>query len=278
VIGTTAYLAPEQLTGGPIGSATDVYALGLVLSECLTGGAAFTGTPAEIAAQRLRQPPPMPAGVGPVLGPLLAAMLGTDPASRPSAQEVAARLATSSAADTPTQVLPVGGAPLPAVSAAGRRGTNRRRRTAVALATGAAALVLLVTVGLLTLPGGHDRHLAGTPRLPPTTSSAPTSSTVPTTVPPTTAAPPSFAQVVGQMTRTIIADESAGTIKAGPANDLLDHLRTLGEHDAAGGADLAHQVSDFATMIAEHEQNGDISPSAAPALNAEVAQLRTVCC
>ena len=50
IIGTAAYLAPEQVRGERIGPPADVYALGLVLLECLTGRRAFPGTFNEAAA------------------------------------------------------------------------------------------------------------------------------------------------------------------------------------------------------------------------------------
>ena len=63
-LGTPAYLAPEQLLGNEIGPETDVYALGLVLIECLSGRPAFDGTEAEVLAARLHRDPMVPAGVG----------------------------------------------------------------------------------------------------------------------------------------------------------------------------------------------------------------------
>jgi tetratricopeptide (TPR) repeat protein/tRNA A-37 threonylcarbamoyl transferase component Bud32/TolB-like protein len=61
VVGTPAYLAPEQVEGKEITSAVDVYALGVVLYEMATGVVPFTGeTAISVAIRRLREPPPSP--------------------------------------------------------------------------------------------------------------------------------------------------------------------------------------------------------------------------
>jgi eukaryotic-like serine/threonine-protein kinase len=69
-IGTPAYMAPEQLTGGPLSPATDIYALGVVLYEALTGTVPFTGeTAMEAAMKRLHQAPPVPSALAKNLDP-----------------------------------------------------------------------------------------------------------------------------------------------------------------------------------------------------------------
>ncbi|HEX3126746.1 MAG TPA: tetratricopeptide repeat protein, partial [Thermoanaerobaculia bacterium] len=61
VVGTPAYLAPEQVEGKEITSAVDVYALGVVLYEMVTGVVPFTGeTAIAVAIKRLREAPPSP--------------------------------------------------------------------------------------------------------------------------------------------------------------------------------------------------------------------------
>jgi len=92
ILGTVAYLSPEQVNGGDISPAADVYALGLVLLECITGRRPFPGTPAESAAIRTMQPPLVPAEIDPEYETLLASMTRIDPVSRISAADVEATL------------------------------------------------------------------------------------------------------------------------------------------------------------------------------------------
>jgi eukaryotic-like serine/threonine-protein kinase len=90
--GTAAYLSPEQAKAEAVGPATDVYSLGLVLLECLTGKPPFPGTPLESAVSRLFRDPAVPEDLDPEWKWLLSAMTAADPDSRPSIREVAMAL------------------------------------------------------------------------------------------------------------------------------------------------------------------------------------------
>jgi serine/threonine protein kinase len=89
LIGTAAYLSPEQVQGAEPAPASDVYALGLVLVEALTGQRAYpqTGTH-EAALARLTRDPEIPGAYGYAWRSLLTAMTARDPAERPSAIDV----------------------------------------------------------------------------------------------------------------------------------------------------------------------------------------------
>jgi serine/threonine protein kinase len=86
-IGTAAYLSPEQVEGRPLGPETDVYSLGLVLLEALTGRIAFPGTVVESAFARLDRDPAIPTDVPADLAAILARMTARRPADRPTAAE-----------------------------------------------------------------------------------------------------------------------------------------------------------------------------------------------
>jgi serine/threonine-protein kinase len=95
LVGTPAYLAPERAAGQPATPASDLYSLGIVAFECLTGTLPFHGTPLEIAsASRLQPLPPLPPAVPAAVAALVIDLTAKNPADRPgSAAEAAARAA-----------------------------------------------------------------------------------------------------------------------------------------------------------------------------------------
>ncbi|WP_255771735.1 serine/threonine-protein kinase [Pseudarthrobacter sulfonivorans] len=87
--GTVHYMSPEQASGGSAQPCWDVYALGLVLLELLTGTRAYTGTAVESLVARTLRSPLVPAALGPGWVALLRAVTAMDSAARPSAAEAA---------------------------------------------------------------------------------------------------------------------------------------------------------------------------------------------
>jgi serine/threonine protein kinase len=90
--GTAAYLSPEQASGEPVGSASDVYALGLVLLQCFTRTVEFPGRLVESAIARLSRDPVIPAWLPEHWSELLASMTARDPAERPIKGELVGAL------------------------------------------------------------------------------------------------------------------------------------------------------------------------------------------
>ena len=115
-LGTASYLAPEQARGSAVDPPADIYSLGLVLLEALTGQRMFDGPPLEAAMARLSQRPQVPAGLPEPWPGLLYAMTEFDPAARPTATAVVARPAQRRLARAPAR----------AAGSSGGRGLGRR--------------------------------------------------------------------------------------------------------------------------------------------------------
>lgn len=195
VIGTAAYLAPEQVRGAEPAPAADIYALGLVLLEALSGRRAFpAGSAVEVALARLTAAPDIPADISPEWRSLIERMTDTEPSRRPSALEVAVAVGAlgaggASPPDMPTAVLPpVEEATAPTLVAATAGApdvTGRRRRPVVwgaagavlagALALGAWTAMTTATANPtpgVTTPAANDPSVTPTPTQPPGTGTA----------------------------------------------------------------------------------------------------------
>jgi eukaryotic-like serine/threonine-protein kinase len=226
IIGSAQYLAPERAQGGQAGKPADVYALGCVLYQLVTGRPPFTGEhPTAILYQHVDADPAPPSLERPELAgafeQVLLQMLAKDPDDRPTAAEIEAGALSASTPVAPTAPIPV---PLPGPVSGSVPGTvplaepvvtrpvptqaQRDRRMALIaglialLATAGAALaVLLLNNNPANKPpttdvGPQPAATSSTPTSQPTTPSsttAPTQSTSsqPTQSPPSPSASPS---------------------------------------------------------------------------------------
>jgi tRNA A-37 threonylcarbamoyl transferase component Bud32 len=196
ILGTAAYLSPEQVQGRGVGPESDVYALGLVLIESLTGTRAYAGGLVESAVARLNRPPALPPAASPALATLLARMTALDPASRPPAAEVAVTLTSLRGGMTVSEIPVTAPLARPLLAAEAitaelahlpTRGTRRRARLRTVPAVAVAAAVTVLVSGVALLPqwqaGQADAIAAppasAAPRIPTATrSSAPAASSV----------------------------------------------------------------------------------------------------
>lgn len=215
-VGTIAYMCPEQIEGLPLDGRADVYALGCVLHECLTGVTPFAAdTVVGVMHAHLTKPPPRPTSIDPTLPVGLDAVMATAMAKRRddrygtcAALVDAARAALDAPARRPVPPVfvptraaaPVAAAAAPAVVAGGggggRRGigpTGSWARRWPALLAAFAALLLVTVVAAESLRGSGSPGSTGQVPPPaatggfspiPLTGSSPPPTSAPATVAP----------------------------------------------------------------------------------------------
>ncbi|HUZ00672.1 MAG TPA: protein kinase, partial [Thermomicrobiaceae bacterium] len=207
-LGTAAYMAPEQAVGAPLGPPADLYAVGVLLFELLTGQLPFPGdNPVQVLYQQVHVVPPRPRGLNPAIPVWLEAVvlraLAKDPARRyGDAASLARALAGDGAAAEETRALGLVASPSVPVAVAEE----------IPAATGGALLsrpgtllvaALIVLLGALILIAGripsgsglsaaapaHPVQIAATPGATPAVTPMPTSTPTPTATPAPTPAP-----------------------------------------------------------------------------------------
>ncbi|MBB3731664.1 serine/threonine-protein kinase [Nonomuraea dietziae] len=198
VVGTAAYLAPEQINGEAGTAASDLYALGCVAYELLCGQPPFSGGAADLMRKHIFEPPVPPAQIRPDvpagLDRLIVAMLAKEPAGRPAnaeqvRQAFAAFAFPAATAPNPTAVMP---APDAAATADPRRGAtmpvtgawaaeppapsgpSRQNRRLILQAVAGVAVIAAVALGVTLLNGR-----SGTPSPTPTNAPVSTPATQP---------------------------------------------------------------------------------------------------
>lgn len=153
VMGTAQYLSPEQAQGVEVTARTDIYSIGVILFEMLTGRVPFDGENAvAIAMKQVGEEPAAPSSINPKVSPALDAIvlkaLAKDPAQRfSSAAEMAAALDAAEAEP---------GAPVELAAIAGREDRSRRwwiiAAVLVLLLAGGALAWVLTRPDMVTVP------------------------------------------------------------------------------------------------------------------------------
>jgi serine/threonine-protein kinase len=185
LMGTAAYMAPERAAGGMATPASDLYALGIVAYQCLTGRVPFDGPPLAVALAHLERPPlALPPSVPDEAAVLVTDLTAKDPKARPAtAAHVAERARHLHAAlAAEPSAIPQGGRPesrSDTVATApsgrppsswraddhdGRRATQRRPMLLAAL-PGLAVLIVLIAAVITVrsvVPGDVDGPESGT--------------------------------------------------------------------------------------------------------------------
>jgi serine/threonine-protein kinase len=253
IAGTLGYLAPEQLRGEPAGPPADIFAVGVLVAEMVSGSPPFQATTPLALAEAHRTPPMAIEGASPSLFAIIRPALDPDPALRPaSAASLAAELrawletdAMPAAAADPAAVtevaipLPVAVPPVPPPApgpmsvADGNRDApearSPRRRSRVPLVLGVTALAgALVALMVLDLgEPGPKPDLAAKPSatssLPPTP--APTPVATPTPLP----EPPTFDEAVATFRTLVDSGVQQGQLDEDAAEELLERVNQVGE-------------------------------------------------
>ncbi len=283
VIGTAAYLSPEQAAGGPATQQSDLYSVGCVLLEMLTASPPFTAeTPVALLYQHIHDTPPVPSSTRPEIDNDLDAvvlhLLAKDPADRPATaadahQELLAVMPGSPVADT--RVLPTLNQP---------PDEERTGRTRVLAATVAAVAFLLAVAAGAALLG--DRQDGGTPTAAASPSTSRPSSTPPSPTPSAaspsgTAAPALVVRPattpVGAITAFLTVVQAArrtALVNDQDAEQLLTSADAVAKAlDKGKGKSAVPRSQSLVDLVSSLVDNGQVAPAAVEPLEQAATQL-----
>ena len=277
VLGTAAYLSPEQASGRPAGPQADLYSLGCVLFEMLTGAPPFSADSAVgLAYRQVHDDPGPPSarrpGLPARLDQITARLLAKDPAGRPaSAAAARAGLLAALAPDATAPLLLPAGGRVP--GGPGRRERSRPRRAEAVLAAALAASLAALAAVLLAGTAGQPQ--ASPPAAQPAvTGQARTPSPARRTQPATRAAarpqastlPPAAAAaaaLVGDL-QAAVAD---GQVTQQAGQDLFSHLQQLLFGPPGQDAQqIQQQYQQLVQAYDQHQSQGQITGPAAARL------------
>jgi eukaryotic-like serine/threonine-protein kinase len=261
--GTPAYVAPERLDGKPAEPATDVYGLGVLLFEMVTGEPPYpVDTWEELARARAGGSAVLPVSLPPAFRDLVGRCLVDEPDRRPSAAEVGEVLARL----VPAAPVPAGGRP-------------RKGRRQLVFWSGIVALAVSVLAVFVSLGSSRQSEDAGRSpaTAPPQFSPSPTPTTAPpsalatskpATAKPRTAAPPLTVDVAISRARSAIeAGREDGQIRPDVAVDLLNLLRTV------DGGQADDRVAELQRKVDERVQEGNMDPDRARLIRSRLSDL-----
>jgi eukaryotic-like serine/threonine-protein kinase len=282
VRGTAAYISPEQVRGDPVDARADLYSLGCVLFEMLTGRTPFGGDLAALSYAHTHTPAPRVRSINPAvpaaLDELVASMLEKDPAKRPqTGEEVERSLAAAMRHDPvePTALIePVQLPPSPTrrLPAGGRRRLGPKTRPMVVIAVGGLAVLLFIALLASREPQGQADASAppGQPSSSPTTeqpSPVQTSSPTPEQPSPAETISPAPVEPSPQEAAAVVLDIVEEGIETAEITDHLDHdightIDEIIRETDKGDEDtdrLLEKVEDLRKKVSEALEKGEIT-------------------
>ncbi|MEV4139824.1 protein kinase [Dactylosporangium sp. NPDC049742] len=303
VLGTTAYMAPEQITGEPVDARSDVYALGCVVYTMLTGQPPFAGeTPMRIAWQHVNQPVVPASTVRPGLPPradgILARLLAKRPDDRPATAAQARALlqhlgdgtapaATAAFPTVPTAAVPAARQPVRATAAvvaptqsmpvtpAAEMAPAGRRTGIGPIGVALAAVVVLVAVVAITAAIMAGRDGSPSSGAGPTSSAAaaapPTSAAVPTSAAPSPTLP---GDALAAARATVSEQAGAGQLSADSARELNKRLDEIERYITKGDEEkAADKVAELRRKLGEQRKDGKTQQAGYTAVLASLDRL-----
>ena len=278
VVGTAAYLSPEQASGRPADPRSDLYSVGCVLFEMLTGRPPFTADSAVgLAYRQVHDDPGPPSawrpGLPARLDEVTARLLAKDPSSRPPT--AAAARAGLLSVFPPADGVPLAGTAVLTVTPGTVPGTPRqgwRPRPAEAALGGALAASLIALLVVLLTGGGHSATGSGSSSASQTTRPAtggPGSSPAQsgTTLSPVAAA---AATLVGDLKEGVID----GQVQPQAGQNLFNQLQQLlFQTPGQNTQQVQQQYSQLVQVYTQDKSQGQITGQAATSLSSAISAL-----
>jgi hypothetical protein len=310
-LGTAAYMAPEQLEDHHVGPVADVWSLGVVLLECLTGRRVYEGTPGEIIARRLAGPVPVTGDLPVPWRIVLTGMLDHRPEQRLSAAQVASflrapalgeasfadiqppagpatapldlrALAGTTPPDAATVALPEAAVAVaatvpdaPTDPMAGVVPPLGRRGITPAMLAALLAVAIVLVVAVIALSRGGNGPGVTTTTVRRTTTTVHTTSTVarPTTTTLPTTTLPSTTAALSTLLAAVTQAANAGMIDQPDAQQISSAAENALQ--APGATQATQALQQAATAISAGMAAGRISTSVGGALQTDLVRLAT---
>jgi eukaryotic-like serine/threonine-protein kinase len=281
VRGTALYISPEQVRGDRVDRRADLYSLGCVLFEMLTGRTPFEGDLAALSYAHTHTPAPRVRSINPAvpaaMDELVAAMLEKDPAQRPpSGEEVERSLAAAMRRDAvvPTALMErvqPPPSPTPRPPAGGRRRSGPKTRPMVVIAVCGLAVLLFIALLAGREPDGRTDASQRSPQpssSPATQQPSPMETSSPATqqASPVETSSPAPEQPSPHEAAVVVLDTVGEGVETGEITDHFDHeiRHTIDEilRDTDKGEDvdkLLEKVDDLREKVAEALEKGEIT-------------------